>query len=252
MTPHKYATSERLSLREVVRERGLRYAMSSGISAVAKGLYWGTRRRIWALHGRLLSRRVPPPFEFRGQSYRYFWHTSNATWRNERAVEIPVVRGAMAGVPAERTLEVGNVLGQYGVSGHDVVDKFDRAPGVLNEDILDYDPPKRYELIVSISTIEHVGWDDDPRDPDRALQALGHIRSLLAPGGRALITVPYGYNDYLDQLVGRGEGFDEVHYLRRTGRRTWEESNHAAVVASRYGEPHPGANALVIGMLRSA
>jgi hypothetical protein len=38
-----------------------------------------------------------------------------------------------------------------------VLDKYEQAPGVINEDVVSFSPPQKYDLIVSVSTLEHVG-----------------------------------------------------------------------------------------------
>ena len=56
--------------------------------------------------------------------------------------------------------------------------------------------------IMSISTMEHVGWDESPRDPNKIPLALENLRlKCLAPGGEIVVTVPIGYNAYLDKLL---------------------------------------------------
>ena len=47
---------------------------------------------------------------------------------------------------------------------HDIVDKYEKKKGIINQDIVDYKPDKKYDLIISISTLEHVGWDETPRE----------------------------------------------------------------------------------------
>ena len=58
-----------------------------------------------------------------------------------------------------------------------------------------------YDRVVSISTLEHVGMDNEqygdhgPRaDDERAAraEAIGELRRVLKPGGRLFVTVPYG------------------------------------------------------------
>ena len=53
-----------------------------------------------------------------------------------------------------------------------MVDKYERAPGVVNRDVLDLDDLGHFELVVAISTLEHVGWDEEPRRPEAALDAV--------------------------------------------------------------------------------
>src|SRR2546430_9278756 len=63
-----------------------------------------------------------------------------------------------------------------------------------------------YDLIVSVSTLEHVGYDEDPREPDKAARAVRNLLGLLAPGGTMLATIPIGHNrDLDDALMGRSE-----------------------------------------------
>jgi len=68
-------------------------------------------------------------------------------------------------------IEVGNVLFHYFDISHEVVDKYEKAPGVTSENILDFRPERRYDLIVYISILEHVGFDKPPRDTRKALLA---------------------------------------------------------------------------------
>ena len=55
--------------------------------------------------------------------------------------------------------------------------------------------------IVSISTIEHVGWDETPRGLNKIPLALENLTGCLASGGEIVVTLPLGYNAYLDKLL---------------------------------------------------
>ena len=44
-------------------------------------------------------------------------------------------------------------------------------------------PTKLYDLIISISTLEHIGWDEAPRDDTKILRALDNLMSLLSENG---------------------------------------------------------------------
>jgi hypothetical protein len=100
-------------------------------------------------------------FRFRGQTHDCFYARYNMTWAGERMVEIPIGRALLEAQPGGRILEVGNVLPHYFPTRHEIVDKFEHGPGVLNVDILEFAPPHRYDLILSISTFEHIGFEDD-------------------------------------------------------------------------------------------
>lgn len=139
-----------------------------------------------------------------GRTHRYCDEVYNAARTNERAVEVPIALDWIRG-RAGLGLEVGNVLHHYAPDGRwGCIDRDERAVGVTNLDILDFHPTERYDWIVSLSTVEHIGWDDVPRDPDKALAAVAHLRGLLAPAGRLLLSFPSGHHPGLDDAVAAG------------------------------------------------
>ena len=143
-------------------------------------------------------------FSFRGESYGYLYHRYKHTWLTERAVEVPVVQAMVDRYPGGRVLEVGNVLSHYRRQEHLVVDKYEQAPGILNRDVLDLADLGRFDLVVAISTLEHVGRDEEPRDPELAPEAVRRLEALVEPGGRLVITVPIGYHPGLDEAFRSG------------------------------------------------
>lgn len=183
-------------------------------------------------------------FWYGGRRYRYVFRMYNETYNNERAVELPVVWRVVRGAGGKRVLEVGNVLSHYYPIHHVVVDKYEQAPGVLNCDVVEYNPGQPFDLIVSISTLEHVGWDEEPREPGKILVAIEHLTSLLAPGGKLLFTIPLGYHTEFDAHLREGRlRLDEAHYLTRVARPcTWVE-----VPFEQVGWSYPGN--LLIAMI---
>ncbi|MEO1366780.1 MAG: methyltransferase domain-containing protein, partial [Acidobacteriota bacterium] len=172
---------------------------------------------------------------------------------NERTVEIPIALDAVARLSADkpRILEVGHVLQPYADVPRTIVDKYEEAPGVLNVDIVDYAPPERFDLILCLSTLEHVGLDEEPRDPHKALAAYRHLQTLLAPGGELLVTLPAGYHPELDGALADGElGGGAGHRttaLERHGRfNQWRECTIADALARPFGSRYACANGLVI------
>lgn len=191
-----------------------------GAAAVArKCVGWGARYAA----GRV-ARTRSPAFEFDGQRVTPFHHPHQYTWMNERGAELALAFGLLGGTVPEQVLEVGNVLGHYRPPAHTVVDLYERAPGVINQDVVDYDGAgRKFDLILSVSTLEHVGFDELPRDPDKVIAAVERLRSLLVPGGLLWATLPVGYNAVLDDHVRAGRlGFDSVRALRRRGER-WSQ-----------------------------
>lgn len=194
----------------------------------------------------------PGRFTLRGETHDLFHHRYNTTWINERAVEIPVVRRFLEGC-AGRILEIGNVMGHYGPADWDVVDRFERGARVLNCDAIEFRPALPYDTLLSISTIEHIGYDDEVTDSgERILAALAHMREVcLAPSGRMLVTAPLGYNPFLDELAfAKRLGFDEQIFVRRTGRRVWREVSGSEAAGTKYNSPFPYGNCVMFGHYR--
>ncbi len=187
-------------------------------------------------------------FSFARRDYEYVYHRHNVTWMNERAVELSIVWDFVERHDGAQILEVGNVLSHYFSIDHDVVDKYERAARVINQDIVDYQPEQKYDLIVSISTLEHVGWDEQPRDPLKIPKAVDNLERLLKPGGKMLLTFPLGYNSYLDELLYDGVlRFDEQRYLKRmSSDNRWHEVEWHAARGTSYNRPYFYANALVV------
>ena len=108
-----------------------------------------------------------------------FVHHYNATWRNERCIEIALALEVLKNWQTEDILEVGNVLSYYHQSHHQVVDKYENSPGIQNIDFSDLPNEKRYKGFMAISTFEHIGWDESPREPGKLLRCLHKIPKLI-------------------------------------------------------------------------
>ncbi len=201
-------------------------------------------------------------FDFDGRSLPYCYDAFNHAWGTERTVEVPIALDLLSRADPQRTLEVGNVLSHYAPVRHAVLDKFETGPGVLNEDVVEHAPARRLDLVVSVSTFEHIGWDEVPREREKLPKALRRIRSWLTDRGEAWITVPVGYNRWLDALIGRGElGAERSLFLRRLSfDNRWVSCPYEAVASARYGgpidrvvdrPPFPRANGLGVFLFRA-
>jgi SAM-dependent methyltransferase len=229
-------------LRRLVRERGLLHAMRAGSREVADRVLSS-----YVFSRVFHSRRT---FLFQGKRHRYLIHRYNSTWRTERVVEVPIVWDLVQQSRGRRVLEVGNVLAHYFPVSHDRIDKYERGPGVRNEDVVDYHA-EPYDLIVSISTLEHVGWDETPRDPGKILRALDNLIRLASPGGRIVVTLPMAYNPNVDALLREGRlPLTHRFCLKRVSRdNRWEEVDWPAIRDAGYDTPFRRINALVVGVI---
>ena len=215
-----------------------------------EGLDW---YRPLAIYGQSILAGRPTTFTLGGVRHRYLWHPYMTTWRSERAVELPVAWSRVRRVDPASTLEVGNVLSNYFRARHAVVDKYEQTPGVINEDIVDFDPGRRFELIVSVSTLEHVGWDEDePRDPEKVLRAIERLRELLTPSGELVFTVPHGWHTDLDGYLadGRVPLAGRWCLKRISADGQWMEVDYAELEDIAYDSPFRYANGVTVGVVR--
>src|SRR5579859_4731896 len=157
-------------------------------------------------------------FTFRGR--KLFYNRVPFNNRAERAVEIPLAFDFLARQQSraqaaynkgeDKILEVGNVLQHYenalsdatGIRCRRIVDKFEVGYSIDNIDIIDLDSQEQYSTIIAVSTMEHVGQNCTPTgefgeqnkaiDLEGPLKAIAKVYDLLAIGGQALLTVPFG------------------------------------------------------------
>lgn len=152
-------------------------------------------------------------------------------------------------------LEVGNVLQHYepeiSVPYRVIVDLYEVAQGVSNIDVFDIDPEMGpFDQIVSISTLEHVGFDYEPKSPDGPQRAIEHLRGCLSEEGRLLVTIPVGFNPALDPLLGHFETVRQTRLYRNPmvpgWASEWSEVPSWGKVRE-YGYHTPWANEVWIG-----
>lgn len=186
-----------------------------------------------------------------GETYEYL----DRPLHTERVIEIPIGKRLIqsANRTKARVLEVGNVLGSYIDIPHDVVDKYEVGTRIQNVDVVDFRPIERYDLVISISTLEHVGFDEVVRDPAKFEKAVHHLlEDCLNPGGRLFITLPIGYNPAVDdwvahraRLIGKFTLLERISVLN-----LWLEKDLLNVDLSHarltFDREFPGASAIVV------
>ncbi len=124
-------------------------------------------------------------FTLNGKSFGYFDHAYNSTKLNERRVEVAVALELHR--KGRNVLEVGAVLPHYLSSWkHACIDLYEQYPGVLNANVLEHEPAEKYDLILCVSTLDHL------RSMGEVAMAVDRMRSWLLPQGLLFCTVPYG------------------------------------------------------------
>lgn len=163
-------------------------------------------------------------FIFDNNFYLYFNHGYNETMSNERCIEIPIITEYVKKYAFGNVLEIGNVTSHYFPTSHDIIDLEEQSNtvNIINQDIADYKPDKKYDLIFSISTLEHVGFTlmEEPGQykPTSGYieKAFKNIISLLNTGGTLVFTVPLGYNPELDNFILFGNhNIDKLYCIER-------------------------------------
>jgi SAM-dependent methyltransferase len=191
---------------------------------------------------------------------------------DERVIEYPWLLSRIDSIDT-RVLDAGSILNKIEIlSSPILLDKRlhivtlapegyfyqDRAISYVFEDIraLPYQD-HWFDLVVCISTLEHIGMDTDiytRRDASveshegNFTTAVHEMKRVLRPGGRLLVTVPYGaYEDlgWLQQFdagmvheLSRAFGGDYEHidYYQYGGSYGWQLSNAEACVDCRYAD----------------
>lgn len=220
----------------------------------------------------------PSSFTFKEKKLKY--NFSNLYQGTERVVEIPVVVDFIKNlnIDKKRILEVGNTLSQFqnlyseiDIKSRRIVDKFEVADGVENLDIMTLPASEKYDIIFSISTMEHVGQEyrgpnTPPRDLEAPLKAIVKIYDLLNIGGKALISVPFGKltdglfyiqfsKEYLNLLVHKYNIPREAlnnFFLKRTAlqinndnpKQVWIEAQENEFDDVYYNHPYTYANGI--------
>ena len=117
---------------------------------------------------------------------------------------------------------------------------------VLQHDILQpIAGPSDFDLVYSISTIEHVGLGDygDPHAPAGDRIAVSHLWAKVRPGGRLFLSVPAGegseqrgYRIYSPAAVtALLPAPGEIRYFQKLGRlATWQECSADDIARHRY------------------
>jgi SAM-dependent methyltransferase len=191
----------------------------------------------------------PKSFQFQGKTCQCFYHGYNMTWAGERMIEVPIAKSYLDRYRGKHVLEVGNVLSHYFPVSHEILDKFERGTGIINKDVVEFLPAKRYDLILSISTFEHIGFDDDSdvSSGKKIGEAIAACRGILKPDGKFVMTVPLGYNPDLDRLITNSElDASAEFYMRRVQKLDWEPASKEEALRCPYRTPFPYASALLI------
>lgn len=152
----------------------------------------------------------------------------------------------------KKILEVGHVLSHYFPVRCDILDKYEKGKGVINQDVEKFKTKKKYDLIISISTMEHVGWSyGEEKKPEKFSRGINNLKKNLSQTGIIFVTFPIFYNPYITQLIKEEKmPFNTQYFMKRVSFwNEWVEINYEeAMKGQLYDNYYANANILYIGI----
>jgi len=223
---------------------------------VRRALIWGVNKIDYGVY-KINYAVFNKYFILDGERYYYFLNKHPLKYplqhTGERVIEIPFAIDFLKknNYEEKKVLEVGNVLSQYFKFKHKIVDKYEKVTCVDNVDIVDFNPGEKYDIIISISTVEHIGYDEPIKEVGKAKRAIQKIIDLLSNNGIALITVPLGYNPEIDSIIKNNDiEFSKRYFLKRISHlNLWKETNIDEAMNCKYGSKYQAANAVAFLIL---
>jgi hypothetical protein len=222
------------------KEKGIAFAVIEIISTI----YYLIASPFYNNHRKKLT------FSFLNIDIHYYCHWYNLTFTNERAVEIAIVHHVLEKFRGKKILEIGNVLSNYYETSHQIIDKYEKGRNITNIDITDYNSTTLYDLIISISTLEHVGYDEYPQSKNKIHKAIKIIRNHLSEEGLCIASIPIGYNENLSPMIANNELFDTQYFFERlTKTNKWIQTTKDKALMKSFDDPFPFSNGLMIGIV---
>lgn len=167
-------------------------------------------------------------FLFDRQLYKYAVFRDGDVYANEKTIELPIFKRAVKN--GGNVLEIGNVLKRhYPELTHITLDKTSKGKGIINKDVFEFQPKKKYDLVVAVSSV---------LDPKLLLPT---IESMKLLGNRVFISVPLGYDPDLDTEIKKITGGRLIIMKRISRENRWVESRNLGS-KMRYGYPYENGN----------
>jgi hypothetical protein len=181
---------------------------------------------------------------------------------HERIVEVPFFKQIIK--DRKNILEIGNVLSNYDVVGHMVVDKYEPKEynssslipmiPIAHKDIETYGIGLKFDIVISISTFEHIGYEaPEIKDNEKIVRVIKHIKeNLLTKCGDLWFSFPTGFNKNLDELI-RTKKIQCTNYycFQRYSEIGWTCCQFENVNWDAYDNPYGCGNCIVICRIKN-
>ena len=195
-------------------------------------------------------------FTFNKKEYKYFYHLYNRTVAGERVVEIPLALDILDKYKDKDILEVGNVMSHYIRTNYPILDLHEKGRTVVNKDVISFNLKKKFDLILSVSTMEHVGFSKrywEPKKPKKFSKGIVNLKKHLKKNGELFVTFPLFYNDYISDLIlKKKDPFTKRYFFKRTSHlNEWKQISFSeAIKGNSYEGYFANANILFIGVYK--
>lgn len=166
-------------------------------------------------------------FDYESKLYTIYrsWTNPLSPWRGEREAELPIIIKILEENQGKEILEVGNVMkNYYDLPNYDVLDKYEKGKGIINADVATYKTKKKYDLIISVSTMEHVGYDEEPREKGKAMRGILNLLTMIKKGGELIFTIPIGHNKAFEKQLSEAWNPEttKTSFMQKEGKQ-WTE-----------------------------
>lgn len=167
-------------------------------------------------------------FLYDRQIYTYEHFREGDVFANEKTIELPIFKRAVESEGS--VLEIGNTLKKYYPTlKHIVLDKTCKGKGIINKDVFEFQPKKKYDLVIAVSTI---------LDPELLLPS---IESMKLLGKRVFISIPLGYDPLLDAEIKK-ISTGKLIIMKRYSRENWWIESRNFGTRMRYNFPFENGN----------
>ena len=177
----------------------------------------------------------------------YFKHSHNQTEKNERSIEL-VLCFRYVDTLKGNLIEIGAITPYYRTISHHCLDPIDKK-ATIKDFAETYDFTDKN--VLSISTIEHIGLGDYNLEKNEGL-SYDVLCDLYQKSKTCLISLPIGYNKYLDdKIMSNLDEFEYFFYVRESmliplGRHTsWKLINDESGFNFTYNRNPKSANSVI-------
>lgn len=169
----------------------------------------------------------------------YFDHPYNDTKNCERAVEIPLAFNYLDWIAGD-VVEIGAVTCYYRPASHIVIDPVD---AYATKKALSQDCTFKNLNVLSISTIEHLGFGDYVPEINYGL-AFNELYRIVMESKTCFITWPIGYNKIFDSQVKANYSLFNYFFYEKISDhpKRWSKSESIKCFDYQYG---PRGNCII-------